>query len=170
MIEEFLDLYDINKKKLNVKHNRADPLPDSCYRLIALSWVMDKKGEFLITRRSFEKDYYPGLWEVPGGGAVASETSFEAAIRELKEETGLLANIEDAVLFGSVINDEKIFDYWLFKQEFDISALRLDANETIDARKASWEEIETLMNNGDFFNEPLEIREYLSKASRVFKN
>lgn len=35
------------------------------------------------------KAWAPGWWEVSGGAAQAGESSYEAVLREVKEETGL---------------------------------------------------------------------------------
>ena len=47
--------------------------------------VETKKGILLTSMRK-------GPYRLPGGGADRGETRFMAAIRELKEETGLMAN------------------------------------------------------------------------------
>ena len=36
-----------------------------------------------------DKEWAAGWWEVPGGGVRAGEESKEAAMREVKEETGI---------------------------------------------------------------------------------
>lgn len=87
-----------------------------------------------------------GFW-LPGGHANENESSLDAGIREIKEETGL--DIKDLVLFHSKISDDKITDFYVCKnfsgkaeanddlQEvhwFDISELpvmRLDGNDLV---------------------------------------
>ena len=55
-------------------------------------------GRFLVTRRSAEKRWGAGMWELPGGGVQAGETGAEAAARELAEETGLAVSPGEARL------------------------------------------------------------------------
>jgi len=43
--------------------------------------------EFLLLKRS-EKETYSGLWQMVTGSIEENEKAFEAAIREIKEETG----------------------------------------------------------------------------------
>lgn len=52
---------------------------------------IDKKGaiKFLVLQRSLDKLPYPGLWQVVTGKIDKDETALNAAIREVKEETGL---------------------------------------------------------------------------------
>ncbi len=46
--------------------------------------------EFLLLKRS-EKEIYPGLWQMVTGKVEAGENAYQAAIREINEETGLNA-------------------------------------------------------------------------------
>lgn len=74
--------------------------------------IRDDKDVLLI-RRSFKSEVEPGKWAFPGGfhdtdskkGEVwkpGRETAKEAAIRELKEETGLeLQNYDDMIYVGT---------------------------------------------------------------------
>jgi len=45
--------------------------------------------EFLLLKRA-EKEIYPGLWQMVTGKIKKKEKAFEAALREIKEETGLI--------------------------------------------------------------------------------
>ncbi len=45
--------------------------------------------EFLLLRRG-EKEIYPGLWQMVTGKIKPGEKAYEAALREVKEETGLI--------------------------------------------------------------------------------
>lgn len=44
--------------------------------------------EFLILQRSDDEEIYPGLWQIVSGGIEDGEKAYEAALREVKEETG----------------------------------------------------------------------------------
>ena len=50
----------------------------------------DSTPQLLLVQRSAH-EAMPNLWEIPGGGVEPAETIREAAFRELKEETGLVA-------------------------------------------------------------------------------
>ena len=61
------------------------PLPTVAVGLIA----RDRRGRLLLVRRG--KPPAKGSWSLPGGRVEAGETLAEAAARELREETGLVA-------------------------------------------------------------------------------
>ncbi len=44
--------------------------------------------EFLILQRSDDETIYPGLWQIVSGGIEPGEKAYEAALREVREETG----------------------------------------------------------------------------------
>ncbi len=56
--------------------------------------LQDAGGRVLLFRARLESRSPAGWWELPGGGIDAGETYLEAAVRELKEETGLQVSPE----------------------------------------------------------------------------
>ncbi len=63
------------------------PLP---YAGIGISVLMETTDElFILTRRGIETPVYPGRLYSPGGGPKPGETSTEAMLQEILEETGL---------------------------------------------------------------------------------
>ena len=63
-----------------------NPIPASC--LV----VVDNKDQVLLVKRSVEPK--KGFWCLPGGFMELGETPEKAALRELKEETGLTGRID----------------------------------------------------------------------------
>jgi 8-oxo-dGTP pyrophosphatase MutT (NUDIX family) len=55
-------------------------------RLGAAAIIVSGAGHVLLVKHS----YGPLNWELPGGGAEASESIVETALREVREETGLI--------------------------------------------------------------------------------
>jgi len=68
--------------------------------------VLIRDGEkILIVRRAGEPS--KGLWSIPGGLVELGERVRDAAVREVREETGLSVEIEDLLgVFDSVTKDE----------------------------------------------------------------
>jgi 8-oxo-dGTP diphosphatase len=59
-----------------------------------LAAVIEKDGLFLIAQRK-KGDRFEGLWEFPGGKLEPGETPEEGLKRELAEEFGIEARVED---------------------------------------------------------------------------
>ncbi|HWS30783.1 MAG TPA: NUDIX domain-containing protein [Clostridia bacterium] len=148
--DERWDVLDENRALKGRTHKRGEPLPEGDHHLVVRVWIINAKGEFLITRRAFNKIGYPGMWEVPSGSALAGEDSLTAAIREAREETGVTPLIENAKLFSTYRRGNSFYDNWLFCQEFDVADITLQEGETIDARAATWAEISVMMERGGF--------------------
>jgi 8-oxo-dGTP pyrophosphatase MutT (NUDIX family) len=113
-------------------------------------WIVNADGEFLITRRAFNKIGFPGMWEAIGGSALAGEDSLTAALREASEESGIALKPENGKLFFQQTDKTAHYDSWLFRQEFDLADVVLQEGETIDARKATIPEIREMISHGEF--------------------
>lgn len=59
----------------------SNPTPAAC------CFLTNDKGELLLVQRSIEPRR--GMWTLPGGFVESGESTVEAALRELHEETGL---------------------------------------------------------------------------------
>jgi dihydroneopterin triphosphate diphosphatase len=51
--------------------------------------VLNAETHFLVLQRSREEELYPGLWQIVTGTMKKNESVLKAAMRELKEETGM---------------------------------------------------------------------------------
>ena len=146
---ELWDVLDGHRQPTGRTHPRGVPLPEGDYHLVVLVLLQNDKGEFLITRRAPNKGY-PNMWEFTGGSALAGDDSLYAALREMREETG----IELDPACGRVVATEQwsdsFCDIWLFRQNFDPSAVVLQEGETTAAMAASREQILQMEREGEF--------------------
>jgi len=60
--------------------------------------VLDEAGRLLMIQRGTEPDL--GRWSLPGGRVELGETDEEAAVREVREETGLDVEVIGAAIGG----------------------------------------------------------------------
>jgi uncharacterized membrane protein/8-oxo-dGTP pyrophosphatase MutT (NUDIX family) len=51
--------------------------------------VLIRDGQVLLARRTASNDWYPGVWDLPGGHVESQETGAQALVRELREELGV---------------------------------------------------------------------------------
>src|SRR3990167_4523495 len=51
--------------------------------------ILDEQGRILLTERSIDDDFFPGYWELPGGGIEYGETPQQSVKREIREECGI---------------------------------------------------------------------------------
>jgi 8-oxo-dGTP pyrophosphatase MutT (NUDIX family) len=65
--------------------------------------IRDSEGRILLLRRA------DGLWSVPGGGLEPGERLDQAAVREVREETGL--EVEPVALIGVYSDPAYTFTY-----------------------------------------------------------
>ena len=144
---ELWDIYDKDRNPTGRLHRRGDRMQDGDYHLTVHVWLMNSKGEFLLTKRSPNKGF-PNLWETTGGSALAGDDSLTAALREMQEETGLKLSSENGKLFTTISGDHFFCDVWLFREEHGISEVVLLEGETCDAKYVTREEIYAMKAQG----------------------
>lgn len=156
---EFWDIYDANKERTGRTMKRNDwILQDGEYHLTVLGVVKRTDGKFLITKRVMTKAWAPGWWEVSGGAAQAGEESYEAVLREVKEETGLDAgNAEGGYLFtykreNPGEGDNYFVDVYRFVMDIDDKDLHLQTEETDGYMFATPDQIREFAEQGIFLH------------------
>ncbi len=83
-----------------------DPNAPRATRLVpaASAVVVDDEGRLLMAKRTDNE-----LWTIPGGGMKPGETIADAAVREVKEETGI--DVEVVTLVGIYTNPQHVVEY-----------------------------------------------------------
>jgi len=148
--DELWDVYDAAGRKTGALHRRGDPLAPGEKHLCVHVWIQNEAGDYLITRRAEGKSM-PGLWECTGGCALAGEDGLTAALREVREETGIRLDPEKGERLFRFSGAHYHCDVWRFRQDFDIEEVVLQPGETADARFAGPRTIRQLNEKGRFF-------------------
>lgn len=152
---ELWDLYNENRELTGHNHIRGVEIPQGFYHLVVHIWIRNHNGEYLISQCSADRPTFPLMWECVGGSVIKGEDSLTGALRETKEEVGLIFSPDQGKLVhsvvGRVVNGVKftdILDVWLF--EYD-GAVSLEQATTKEVAQVVWmtkEEIRALYNAG----------------------
>ncbi len=156
---EMWDIYDENKKRTGRTMKKNDwCLKEGEYHLTVLGIVAHTDGRFLITKRVMTKAWAPGWWEVSGGACQAGETSKEAVLREVQEETGLdVSGWDGGYLFSYKREnpgegDNYFVDIYRFTADFDEADIHLQEEETDGWLLATPDEIKAFAAQGIFLH------------------
>ncbi|MFF4700434.1 NUDIX hydrolase [Streptomyces chattanoogensis] len=88
--------------------------------------VVVYNARVLIVRRSYSERFLPGAWGVPCGKLERGESAASGALRELKEETGLLGAIVAHTGSSSFLSDYQGRRVRNHQENFAVRPLTLD--------------------------------------------
>lgn len=145
MAVELWDLYNQNRQKVASGHHRGTSLPPDCYYLVVQAWIRSAQGGYLISRRSANRRNFPLFYETVAGAVLANETSYQAVLREVKEEIGLKLAWSTGKLLFTIKRDNPLnqsnrpansfLDVYLFNYDGPVD-LSLATTDEVD--KISW--------------------------------
>ncbi|MFC8514484.1 NUDIX hydrolase [Streptomyces sp. NPDC057257] len=92
-------------------------------RRLAAAVVMDGEGRVLLVRRSESEKFLPRVWGVPCGKLEGDESGPDGALRELKEETGLLGEIVRKVGESSFLSEYRGHEIKNWQENFLVRPL-----------------------------------------------
>ena len=152
---EIRDLYNENKELTGETIVKGEAVPKGRYYITVVVWIQNDNGEFLIQKRSIQKD---GMYGSTGGHAKTGESSIQAMMTEIREERGLKVEEKELELIYSGRSDRSqvFFDLYYLKKDFDIEDLVLQKVEVEFVEWYSIEKINQLAKNGLFLENHLE--------------
>lgn len=106
--------------------------------VLGVSVCLIKNGRVLLTQRA--KRPFQNTWSLPGGRVEFGERLKEAALRELREETGLGAKLQGIIDWTEIIEAERHFVIAVFLAEWTSG----EATAGSDALAARWFELTDL--------------------------
>lgn len=167
MAKELWDARDRDGNLLGFDIPRDGPIREDVWHLVADILPVTLDGRVLITRRHPDK-LWGGYWEYTGGSVVKGETPVEGALRELREETGIIVSAGD--LHPVAVYPHPSLDGWntiyhSFIAFFDPSeqTIRLQDGETVAYDLLSYEDFKRFLHN-DRFTRPVVHRFLLHQA------
>ena len=143
------DLYDENRILTGETVFKGEPIPSGKFIIVVLSIIQNSKGEFLIQKRSLQKN---GKYASTGGHVKSGETSIQGIISEIKEEIGLDVeeNELELIYTDREVHEQVFFDVYYLKKDFDICDLVLQKEEVESVQWASLDKIKELLSDGLF--------------------
>ncbi|MDA8596584.1 NUDIX domain-containing protein [Flavobacteriaceae bacterium] len=133
-MDEWIDLVD-SKNQICGKALKSEAHRRGlAHRSIHLWLCNENFTEFIIQKRSINKDSYPGLWDVSVAGHISiGETPEQTAIRETQEELGIQLK-EQNLQFTGINHKQKIHGPNFIDHEFQyifLCVFNLDLEDLI---------------------------------------
>lgn len=153
--EEYLDICDNNGiPSLNVV-SRKKAHNEGIMHRTAHVWIVRKQNEkyqVLLQKRASNKDSFPGRYDTSSAGHIKSKDApIISAVRELREELGISASIDDLSyvgifrvnydkeFHGKMFRDREVAFVYIYKEIVDMNQLKLQKEEV---EEVSWFDIE----------------------------
>ncbi|HSH95401.1 MAG TPA: NUDIX domain-containing protein [Roseimicrobium sp.] len=117
------DIFDVVNERDEVvgRERRSIVHRDKLLHRAVHIFVFNSRGEIFLQKRSMSKDSSPGLWDSSSSGHVDSGEDYDqSAVRELKEEIGLVVNTIPTRLFKIDQCPETAQEFvWVYSCESD---------------------------------------------------
>lgn len=162
---EIWDLFGMERQPLYRTHRRGEKMNDGEYHVDVEIWTVNRNNNLLVTLRDPRKEQYPNKWEVTGGSALSGETSQEAAVRELREETGIVVTEDKLSFLGTYQEQFAFVDIYLLRLDISISDLVMQEGETVGAKWITLEELYEMISDQTF---AFPIGQHFEKIKRTF--
>ncbi len=150
---EAWDVYDAEFKKIKGETLlRCDKVPKGKFHLVVSVILRHVNGSYLLMKRDLEKSC-GGKWDFTAcGAAKIGESALEAAVRELKEETGISCSELKEVQKGLREEHRMIVVHFFGITDCSKDSVILQKGETIDYKWVTRDELLTIKGS-DFSSE-----------------
>ena len=131
---------------------RGEEIPRGRYHIGVHIWPLNRRGEFLIQRRSMQVQWKPGIWAATGGSAVRGESPLQAAQRELREELGVAATPEEMIKVVCLRRTNSFCNVYLYPTDRKAEEFALQKEEVSEVRWCSDNRIRQMVSAGLMYN------------------
>lgn len=165
---EIWDVYDSQKRKTGKFHEKGTTFNEGEYHIAVHAWIINEKNEVLLTQRK-PNDTFPGKWEPTAGSILAGETSIQGAVRELKEEIGIIVNENDGRVIGGERRDQyhDFYDVCLFEKNINLDEIDIEKSEVAAIKWVNIKQFEEMLDNGEIIQT---LRYFKNFYKQIIKN
>lgn len=173
MADERIDIYDEHNQALGRTAMKSEAHAKGLWHRAAHIWMYTPKGELLLQLRSREKELYPNCWDISVAGHVsAGESPEDAALREIQEEVGIIAQAQDLELIRifpveddyKQIQNKEFYYFFLYPLHASTESLVLQKEEVADTHLIHVDDLEKdlrenpdmYVTHGSYWNEAIE--------------
>lgn len=161
---EILDVYDNNGNVTGrkiVRGDKSEVLSENEHIALAVIFIENEDGEFLIQKTSQEKG---GEFSSTGGHVNSGETPLETIKREVKEEIGINIDNDAIEEYGFLLYDKPIRYIFYLKKQIDLNSVSVQQEEVEYVKYMTIEEIEELIETKQMLkSHAIMFRELLKK-------
>ena len=111
--------------------------------------ILQEEGRYLLVQEKLPKAY--GKWNLPAGHVDPGESTVHAAVREVKEETGLVVTADKEVFSEAI--PERDREFHIFTAQIVGGTLIVQPDEIMDAQWFSLDEIYQLQKDDQLRSE-----------------
>ena len=149
---ELLDLFTGDGRPTGLTMERGGEKKPGYFTLGMHAFVYDSRGRFLLQKRAQGKGFRPGQWETHMGHALAGESSFDCALRELREELGVSLPPDSFVKVYRWVEAgaRMLTDLYFVRADLDESSLTLQKDEVIGVQWVSKREMLDFVRDMDY--------------------
>ena len=150
---ELIDIVDENNELTGQVEDRMEAYKKRLWRRTVSCWIMNKKGEILLQKRSDNKLKNPNMWAKTGGQVDSGESVEEAIFREVKKEIGIEIPKEQIQVLecwkGKELNNKRFAYNFIFVVDYEIEDYKLQKEEVAEVKYFTIEEMEQIKKNND---------------------
>lgn len=146
---EIWDIWDKDGNKLPYTKFRGEELLDHEYHLVVRVWIINSKGQILLSQRGAKKRG-AFLWECTAGSALSGESSKDTINREVYEELSIDLSDRTGTLLQRVRRDahHDFYEIWIYEKDILLSEIHYDGEEVINAKWVGINELECMISDG----------------------
>jgi isopentenyl-diphosphate Delta-isomerase len=178
LADELIDIYDENNKPLGIQKMKSEAHKNGLWHRASHVWIYNSIGQMLLQLRAKDKDTYPDKWDISAAGhAMAGETPEATALRELKEELGLVVGPDKLESVGTRqvsrdfdngIKNREHQSIYLLKFDGDIGSLHAQEEEIQEIKFFDLKELEAqvrahsskfVAHRGDYWMDMIKLAE-----------